>query len=213
MKNILFVFFAFALAATASAQDIHFGLKGGLNLANFSTDLEDQMAVGFHGGLFLSVGTEKIGVRPELLYSTKGAETSINFTSPTSADLLEINNETTLSYIDVPILLEYKPIPFLQLHAGPQFSLLLNETNKASLTSGATSLNLSTFTNSIDYESLDVGLVVGAGVGIAFLDAGVRYTFGVAKVSEFQAIDNAGDLQDFELRNNVFQIYVGYRFK
>lgn len=60
------------------AQDIKFGAKAGLNLANMSGDVEDNsMKLAFHlGGMAEIKISEQFAVQPELLYSAQGAKFS-----------------------------------------------------------------------------------------------------------------------------------------
>lgn len=212
LRNIIISLF-FLGTFSATAQDIHFGVKGGLNLANFSTDLEAQTAVGYHGGVFFAFELNRFGIRPELLYSTKGAETSFSFTDPNTQGITEVSNDANLRYLDVPVLLEYKVLPFVRLQAGPQFSLLLDQETTVDVTNLSGSVD--EFRQDYDYEDLDLGLAVGVGVNVFMLDVGLRYTWGITKVSEFeQRVGNdPSDIRDYELQNNVFQVSVGYRFK
>lgn len=209
------IWLAFFLLAPffAQAQDIHFGTKLGLNLANFSTDLESQSAVGWHGGVFFALEIGKIGVRPELLYSVKGGETTLNFTTPTLPDVIEVSQDISLRYIDVPVLFEYSVLPFLRLQAGPQISMLLTDQTTFAISGTGFDDIEQTLEDNVNYEDLDVGLALGVGANFSMFDVGLRYTLGFAKVSELEAATNINDLRQYDLRNNVFQVSVGYRFK
>ncbi|MGF1532607.1 MAG: porin family protein [Bernardetiaceae bacterium] len=195
----------------AVAQDFHFGTKLGLNLASFSTDLSAQSAVGFHVGTFASVELGKFGVRPELMVSTKGGETTLNFKRPLdNADAI-LKSEINLWYLDFPVLLEYKVLPFMRLQAGPQLSLLITDevTNSVVVAGQRQSVAGSLF----DFESLDVGLAVGVGFNFLMFDMGLRYNVGLATVSELSNPEFLGNRENYDLRNGVFQVSLGYRFK
>ena len=58
-----------------------FGIKGGLNLTNFSSDnfSDNHLKAGFNAGVFAKIPvTEGFSIQPELLYSLKGAKSDYN---------------------------------------------------------------------------------------------------------------------------------------
>ena len=69
---------------------------------------------------------EYLGVRPELLYSGKGYESTGNFLG----NGYKITHSS--NFIDVPILLEIKPVKYITVVAGPQYSYLINQKNEFS---------------------------------------------------------------------------------
>lgn len=58
----------------ASAQSTRFGVKGGLNISNFTGYQEDVKSLaGFHVGGFAEIKVaKKIAIQPEFLFSTQG---------------------------------------------------------------------------------------------------------------------------------------------
>jgi hypothetical protein len=106
--------------------ELAFGIKAGVNFSNLydtrGEDFSDKSKIGFAGGIFLSIpiGTY-LGFQPELLYSQKGYKGSGNLT------LVEYEYTRNVDYLDVPLLLQLKPIPGLSILAGPHFSFLLHK--------------------------------------------------------------------------------------
>src|SRR5690606_14285136 len=81
MKKLSITFvilFGFSQLMVVQAQDIKFGAKAGLNLANMSGDVEDNsIKLGLHiGGMAEIKISETFAVQPELLYSAQGAKFS-----------------------------------------------------------------------------------------------------------------------------------------
>ncbi|HZF64558.1 MAG TPA: porin family protein, partial [Chitinophagaceae bacterium] len=113
--------FFLAVALTASVVALNaqsgagFGVKGGLNLANLTVTGDDEdadfkMKPGFHLGVFANVplgGT--LSFQPELLYSAEGAK----------MDILDEDVKFNLSYLNVPLLLQYNASGFFA-ETGPQ---------------------------------------------------------------------------------------------
>lgn len=138
MKQILLTIATLALLsypgltqddATDFRDKVQFGVKAGINLSNvYDTQGEEfntDPKFGLAAGIFLSVPIGKfIGIQPEILLSQKGyqAEGSL-------FDSRYVVTRTT-NYIDVPLLVTIKPIQYVTLMAGPQYSFLINQKNK-----------------------------------------------------------------------------------
>ncbi len=221
MKKISSIFVClFLVVGMAHAQlPFHLGLKGGLNLNSLSGSNKTATATGFHVGPFANVQLGKLGVRAEILASKKGSETELEYTGINLAgasQLINVVSESNLWYADIPILLDYKALDLkvakLHLHIGPQFSFLLSD--KLSISDAVDlsnlTINKSELEEAFDYKSSDLGLVLGVGVSALMFDAGLRYNLGLSKVSEFSP--TVGSLQNVDLRNRTFQIYVGFKF-
>ena len=135
MKKLLVIIFTTILivnivgaqeSKSGYAGGLHFGLKAGLNRSNVydskTQDFRNDPKMGFVGGVFASIPlSEFIGIQPEILYSQKGFKGS-------GITLGQAYNVTrTTNYIDVPIFLAIKPISFITILAGPQFSYLTSQ--------------------------------------------------------------------------------------
>jgi hypothetical protein len=203
MKKALLFFLAFTFFSVAHAQ-INFGVKAGLNLASLPSDFESASAVGFHGGIWAKVGAGPVGFRPELLISTKGGETTVSSNDPTTG-FTDLKNDISLVYADVPLLLEFSPVPILKVHLGPQFSFLLSDKVDINDASGS----VQNIKDAYDFNSLDLGLVFGLGVTVMKFDAGIRYNLGLSKVSDF----NFAGVQNTDFKNSVIQVSIGYKIK
>ncbi len=223
-KGILFVVALFSMGLL-NAQSIGFGAKVGLNFNRLPGSDNTASAVGFHGGLFGTVKFLGVGARAELLVSGKGAETTINYNNLTLQSGVttagSIVTKANLWYVDIPILFEYKlPVIPIYFNIGSQFSLLLNNklesVNVNSITQ-LSSTSLETLKSNIEkdfnFKNSDVALVVGVGVTILKIDAGIRYTLGLTQVSNFQSTASSiKTLSDVNLKNHSFQVYLGFKF-
>ena len=100
-KSVIFISSLFLLF-TASAQETYFGIKGGINVStlHFDNNTSADSQEGFHVGGFAHIhASNQWSIQPEVIYSLEGA----------SQTLIGSNNKSTthLSYINVPVLLQY----------------------------------------------------------------------------------------------------------
>jgi hypothetical protein len=188
--------------ASTSTVTGRFGLKAGLNLANVTgvRDFDTKPVVGFAAGVMADFDlSDHFSFHPELLYSQKGAKTSVS--DPSGASFSE---DERVQYLDLPLLLRAKASGFF-LEAGPQLGYLLaHKSEQVEVVPGLGSFP--TTDNSTDgTRRLDVGYVVGLGYALPQgLEVGVRYNGGLADVQDPST--------DPKLRNSVFQLQVGYLF-
>ena len=70
--------------------------------------------------------SEKFGLQPEVYFSQVNIDTSSNFSSVYNfKDLSKVQ----LKYINIPLLLSFKPNKFVALQAGPQYGILIDKSN------------------------------------------------------------------------------------
>lgn len=119
-------FTATAQDETDARENFAFGLKVGTNYSNVydseGEEFDADAKFGFAGGAFASIPIgQLLGIQPELLYSQKGFQAS----GTILGDPYEINRTT--NYIDIPVFFVIKPIQFVSIMAGPQFSYLISQ--------------------------------------------------------------------------------------
>jgi opacity protein-like surface antigen len=184
MKKSFFFLFAFALFFSVQAQSLRFGVKAGANFSDFSgSDAKDLSAD-------MKVGFH-IGALIEFkLFENFSLQPEVMYSSKGAKldNVGEIDfDDVDLNYITVPVLAKFYLISDkLSIEAGPQFSFLLDDNLEEQLES-----------KSFDFAAL-------AGLNYQFTDnvfAQLRYVAGLTDSSE-----------DAEIRNQVFQLSLGYRF-
>jgi hypothetical protein len=182
MKKILILLLSIGLFGTAQAQ---FGIRAGLSSANFS-DTNFNAKLGFHAGGYYQFDAGFLSIEPGLQYAQKGYEGN---EAATGAVISE-----QLSYLDVPVLFRLNFLPFLNVFAGPQASVLLSRNYEL-----AGNVN-----NSTDVvRGYDLGGVVGIGVGFPLgLNAQLSYDLGLTSLNYF----------DTDVKNRVLKISIGYDF-
>lgn len=173
----------FSFSSGVNAQGIGLGLKAGANFANQDiTDISTSSRTSFHGGAYLTIAfSEKWAIQPELLFSSQGSE------------IPDLNEIAQMDYFSIPVLLRWKPVSVLSVHAGPQFSTLMSAVNK----SGDDIKE--------EFKNSDFGLALGATVHLPLgLNGGLRYVWGFTDVAD---LDN-----DISVKNKTWQIFVGWTF-
>lgn len=187
-KTIILAASFFLLAAGASAQKAHFGIKGGMNASSLNSDPNNsdlQTKIGFNAGLLAHIhgAHAQWAVQPEIYYSAEGAKLKSNDT--------KIN----LGFLNVPVLVQYMFDNGFRIEAGPQIGFLLNAKNKVN----STSTDVKDGYNSTNF-SIPVGLGYLTTTGLGF-DA--RYNFGLSDISKSSAS---------KVHSNVFQFGIFYQF-
>jgi hypothetical protein len=196
MKKITLLF-TLILGTTlfASAQVIPsfgFGVKGGVNLATFSTDGNTAFSsgnrAGFNAGVFARIGALGLNLQPELYYASKSSTSTNN----------GVTNTVTFNSIDLPVLLGFKFGALglgAHLHTGPLVSFMINKDQSFS---GA-------FTNVAsvrDYKNQNLAWIFGAGVDIKSISIDLRYEKGLSTLNS-----NDGNYQD---KLNLWNLSIGF---
>lgn len=206
MRTVLKLTCLFAFVCTfslVSAQNLSFGVRAGVNLANVNIEqdglnIEPDSRTGLNIGAILNIGvTDAFSVQPELSFIQKGY----------SLELLGDEVELILNYLEIPILAKYafgseSFQGFVQ--AGPAIGFALNGKSKFGDEEEDIDFDedgLNTFDFGLQFGA---GAAVPAGPGEAFLD--LRYALGLANISD----DESGD--DITTTNRGLLITVGYLF-
>lgn len=207
MKKIILSAIAVMTFAFVNAQDVKYGVKGGVNISNFSGDTDGtdlKSRVGFNIGGFVEIKfSEKFALQPEILYSTQGTKFK-NVGAEVGGSFYTGDINFNLAYINIPVMFKYYGTKKFSIEAGPQIGFLTSAKSK-------TKLDGFNRTNQIDvkdiFESIDFGLNLGAGYDFTEnIFVGARYNFGLANIAKTEAGDNT------KLHNSVFSFSVGYKF-
>jgi hypothetical protein len=117
------------------AQEIRFGVRAGLNVANWAGDATQSantlfalasdytdraFRTGFHAGVYTSIPlSSQFTLEPGVQYSQKGTVLKGDFTT-NGASLLNATVTNKASYIDVPLLAKLYVTEGFHLFAGPR---------------------------------------------------------------------------------------------
>jgi hypothetical protein len=199
-----------------NAQEIKFGAKAGVNLANIVGDFTDdsKMLMGFHvGGVAEFAITEDFLVAPELLFSMQGNkfeyEESETFMGMTAS--LKEEGKLKLSYIAIPVMAKYQVFDGLTLEAGPQIGILMGAKQEYDSTVSLNGEVVVSESGSEDVKEFMSTMDLGLGLGLGYrmtngLFFQARYNIGLSNINDFDGAD------DVKQQNSVIQISVGYFF-
>lgn len=116
------------LGGTIKAQGINIGFKGGATVYKINgISFSDEFKWGYHlGGVAELMWSKKWGVQPEVLFNQSNTRTGYSFDT-----LYQSLNPglkgIKLNYLSIPVLLTWRPSPFISFQAGPNFSILMSK--------------------------------------------------------------------------------------
>lgn len=208
MKKFFLSAALLTMGFAAQAQEIKYGIKAGLNIADFGGDAEDtNVRAGFHAGVLAEIKFGNLAIQPEILYSQQGSKTKFNYYTPGTPDST-IEYTAKSAYINVPIALKYYVIEGLSLQAGPQVGFLVSAKEEGEITAAGESVTVETDVKD-GYEKVDFSLFGGVGydlpIGVFFQ---ARYYAGLTNFAK----ENNEEPENMKLTNNVFSFSVGYKF-
>ena len=192
MMKQLFTLLTIIVMAQVQAQGLDFGIKAGLNYANVSGIEDFNQRQGISAGLFAGARLgDKLEFQIDALYSQQGAEVD--------QSISQVISEFNLDYISIPIVLKYYLTENVNIHAGPQLGILLNEeTSVFNQTISAVEANTADWLGTIG-----VGLDLPLG-----LRAEARYSFGLSRVNGSVSLPDFDDLSNS--RTQMTTLSIGY---
>jgi len=225
MNKLFLMLPAMALSLGTNAQ-FDLGGKAGFNYHFESVSTGDAAPAGsedpkaydgpgLHIGAFASFDlNDDLYLRPELLYSTRNSKESISSSLALAGTTTTIDADvrSTLSYLELPILLGYRLNDRFSLQAGPALGFLMSSKVTLNGTSTVTADGQTT-TTSLDTEdtsteglrSTEVAAVIGMGYRMDNgLDLGLRYWRGLTTLEEETDLTKT--------HQNLVQVSVGYAF-
>ncbi|MEM1269524.1 MAG: porin family protein [Bacteroidota bacterium] len=179
------------LPALASAQYLErYGARVGGAGSTYVGDPDTEfdgvggLVVGFTFDFYVS---ETLTVRPELSYLNKGARVQTPVDFGDGGTPVDINARFDVTYIEVPVLVRYRPRPFARwtpaFHAGPTVAF----NTGATVTFSAVGAEDTEFQQSDDsIKGVDYGFAAGAGIDVdldgRLLSLEARYTRGITNI-------------------------------
>jgi hypothetical protein len=212
MKKLLLIFIATAsIAANSNAQKsntdvrekFQFGFKAGANLSNVYDSKGEQFdadpKLGFATGAYFAIPIGRyFGVQPEVLFSQKGFHATGRFFGSS------YEFTRTTSYIDIPLFFAFKPLEFITVLAGPQYSYLIKQTDEFK-TTASSSLQEKEFKND-NIRKNTLCFVGGADITIKHFVLGARLGW------DIQNNNGDGTSATPRYKNVWYQATLGYRF-
>ncbi|HEY9168136.1 MAG TPA: porin family protein [Lutibacter sp.] len=203
MKKILLIISLTILTITAvkSQEKIQFGVKGGINFTNITSNelYNKEYKTGFHVGVLVEIPFgNKFSLQPEILYSTQGVKGEMpmyyDFIYPGGPAPQPVMGEYKLDYIQIPVLAKIYVVKNFSLEIGPSFNFLVND-----------ELIYNSWTSTDIGKSFEFSGIVG-------LSYKIKNGF-FANARYFHGFTNALDSNFSEPKNYGFSTGFGYLFK
>jgi hypothetical protein len=171
-----------------------YGVKAGINIANQSSHGNDTVTVAkniiaLNAGGYCNYSFNKyVSIQTELMLSGKGSDWEDPYDEMIDLPL----------YIDIPLLVKYKPVDVINIYAGPQVGCRILATQKDVETGIKSKIN-------DYYNTFEYGLVFGVEANLPNrVNLTIRYVLGLSSATtDVQYIDS--------WYNNFLQLSVGYR--
>ena len=167
LLTLSFLFFTVA----SQAQSFKLGIKAGVDMNKINGKaFSESFSYGYQAGVFSEIGiTKKFSLQPEVIFSQVNVDTASGFKEVYNFDNI---SKAKLSYVKIPILLSYRPNPFVSLQVGPQFSKLIDN-NKSLLQNGSSV-----------FSSGDFSMVGGMQLQISKIRVYGRYAVGLDNLND-----------------------------
>ena len=180
----------FCVTKFTVAQNIHFGVKAGANFQKIQgIPFKEKFTFGYQAGAFAAIGfTSKIGIQPEILFSSVNADTATQFSTVYGFKKID---KVKLNMLDIPILLNIKAAQFLTIQAGPQFSVLIDK-NQNLLKNGETA-----------FKQGNISAVAGLQFNLTKFKIYGRYVAGLKNLNN---VNNSN-----EWKNRNIQVGIGFK--
>jgi len=242
-KLIISLFVSLLFMNNAFSQQTKWGVKVGGNLSSISDLVEKYPGdedgyhitlkdgsgelFGFHAGVFANLNLKKrtgiINFQPELLFSVQGGKHKRDIGIPGN---IWQHLDFKFSYIQLPLLLEIKPIANFGILAGPQLGLNVsrqvtvtffddywnwlitaypNSDTKKTVTKSGSDFDNEIFNGGL--KKFDFSMVIGLQYTIQRVVIGVRYNLGLINGNNFPT--GYGSTTK-GWRSNVIQASLGY---
>lgn len=192
---------------------------GGLNFSNqsakdndnnYAKEDEYRTRLSMHFGILMDLAlTDNFSIESGLLYNPKGYKIMVK------DDGYKATLKSKLQYLEVPILAKYKfdlnddvslygvVGPALAYAIAGGFSFVEKEDGEKFKDNGK--LKFGT-TSASDYKRLDLGLMIGAGINLKKIRAGIFYDQGLLNVAPHS-------INGYKIKNRMFGVSVGYILK
>jgi hypothetical protein len=175
-KNHLLLIFGLFISSFAFAQKVNLGPKLGANIGKIDgAGFSQKYSLGYHVGGFLRIGLgKKWAIQPEVLWNQINADTASGFSSIYQNLLDQDFQNPQLTYLSIPLLLNFKPGKVISFQAGPQFGILLDK-SRSLLQNGQSA-----------FKQGDLSMLFGVQLHIFMIDVYGRYTIGLDNISDIQ---------------------------
>ena len=177
-------------------QSLQLGVKAGANFFKVGgRSMNTKIQPGFSGGVYGELNfTSKWSLQPELLFNQTVTQTSDNFNQIYPGNGVS-HAQAINSYVALPVLIVFKPVPELSILLGPQYGYLVSQTKGL----------LYQEPNKGAFGKSDLSLVFGGQLNLGKVKIGARYSAGLNNINGINTSDT--------WRQYGLQFYLGYQIK
>jgi outer membrane immunogenic protein len=179
------------------------GIKAGANVTTMGkyevggATYDYDYQFGFQGGLFADLPlASQVSFMPQVLYSQKGGKVKATVGATTGELKSKIN------YLDVPLLIGFKPCAEFTIFAGPQVSFLLSQSTDTYVNGASVST-----TNSTDDLRKSQ---IGGNVGVSY-NFNSNVSLSANYSMDFNSVAN-DNINQGKTKNSGFGLALGYSF-
>jgi hypothetical protein len=186
-----------------------FGLKAGLNFTNVTnvSSVNNQSSSGFNLGVFYATPYNKIlGSKTELVFSRQGYSYETNATT----------GKVNLDYIMLPTYMCINITKLFQIQVGMQFGYLMSANNDSTSKTGNSSTG--SYSAALSYYNR-FSYSIGGGIELHPYKGslvGARMNVSLNNLYKIPDENTSGNppsyVPDINIKANLFQIYMGWRF-
>ncbi len=199
MKKLLMIAVAMIATLSLNAQNMFIKPMAGINLATFTKIDDKKMKVGVVGGLEFGYHlSDPFYISADLLVSMQGTKVK-------DSQYMKDRN-SSLTYLNVPIMANYYVAPGLALKAGIQPGFLLSHKTTYSEYDNKTWTEYEN-TNTDQLQKFDFSIPVGISYEYSNIVLEARYNIGLTNIAK-----NGDDrYEDTDAKNSVIMITLGYK--
>ncbi len=189
-KIISFATMLLIFSLSSFSQGLNFGVKGGASINKITgKSFKEEFTYGYHVGGYVTIGLgKKLSLQPEVLFNQINIDKSSYFSS-----IYQFNkiNNIKLTYLSIPLLLNYNVSNILTLQAGPQFGILMDQ-DKNILQNGEQA-----------FKNGDFSMIGGLQLKLLKFRVYGRYVIGLSN------LDNIGDKDKWKSQSIQLGIGIG----
>lgn len=195
MKKLVITLVTLLTAYHYSQAQLSYGARAGLNMSKISftdEDFKTKFQPGFSIGLYGKYALNKnMAVQVEAAFSREGTKEE----RISSGSKGRINK----SYMQIPLLFQYKIVKGLYAEAGPQFGILI--ASKEKYGNNSQENNIKPY-----YKPVDIRVPIGVGYDlndvVKGLSVDLRYSFSLSKINKVAV--GGGNLKNQVIGLTVF---------
>ena len=237
MKKIASILVISFLTIATSAQSLipmKYGIKFGVNISNIIStpnegvkNIETSSQIGIAGGFYMEIAlNDKWYIKPELIYSQKGASFTYEYTHDydnNNRDLHNTSHELKLAYVELNPIISYKANDKFSLNFGPAVSFILTPDYDILIDKGENDDHSELPEGTYIEETIDVGLNLGLSYYLTdkFL-INSRVNSSLMKAGTVSKITNSGlvnetptnspEINIYEIKNSIISFSIAYLF-